>query len=177
LGHLENVEQQLRRNALDTIPDPAPIVPSKDNVPYIIAGTLKEAELVGKTREHAEKHGQSTFGKQRSASHLDMLGPGLLLDDDGDVFVREAKLREFGVAAGIYSSYSYGFIKGDAAAPAKGGRVVLTLNRQVSPSEYDPIWNAILHLLGGGFDVSGRPPSQCYGQHARRSAEAPRRRT
>ena len=52
-------------------PDPAPVFERKDQVPYYIAGTLKEAELKNlKLRERRLKNGQSTVGKQRSGSHI-----------------------------------------------------------------------------------------------------------
>jgi hypothetical protein len=155
-------------------PEPAPVVERKDQVRYYIAGTLKEAELKNqKLREKRLKKGQSTVGKQRSGAHIDTLGPALLLDDDGDVFAREAALRALGAAAVIYSSYSFGFVKEGATEPSRGGRVALLLNRAVSALEYGPIWDAINHLLGGGFDEHGRSSSLCYGRHARRSDQAP----
>jgi hypothetical protein len=158
-------------------PDPAPVVERKDQVRYYIAGTLKEAELKNpKLRERRLKNGQSTVGKQRSGAHIDALGPALLLDDDGDVFAREASLRELGAAAVIYSSYSFGFLKGGAADLSRGGRIVLFLNRTVSTLEYGVIWDAINHLLGGRFDEHGRSSALCYGRHARRSDQAPFRR-
>jgi hypothetical protein len=158
-------------------PDPAPVVARKDQVPYYIAGRLKEAELKNrKLRERRLKKGQSTVGKQRSGAHIDTLGPALLLDDDGDVFTREVALRALGAAAVIYSSYSFGFVKEGATEPSRGGRVALFLNRTVSVLEYGPIWDAINHLLGGGFDEHGRSSALCYGRHARRSDQAPFRR-
>jgi hypothetical protein len=92
------------------------------------------------------------------------------MDDDvidGDVFNREARLRELGIAAVIYSSHSYGFGK-------MGGRVCVCLNRSYRPDEHKVIWHAISHLLGGGFDKAGRSPG--YGMHARRSHDAPHNR-
>jgi hypothetical protein len=158
-------------------PNPAPAIERKDRLPYYIAGTLREAELINeKLRAQRLAKGQSTVAKQRSSSHIESLGPAVLLDDDGDVFARELTLRGLGAAAAIYSSYSFGFLKHDGAPPAKGGRVVLLLNRTVVPSEYGLIWDAINHLLGGGFDELGRSPALCYGRHARRSDEAPFRR-
>jgi Primase C terminal 2 (PriCT-2) len=155
-------------------PEPAPVVERKDQVRYYIAGTLKEAELKNqKLREKRLKKGQSTVGKQRSGAHIDTLGPALLLDDDGDVFSREPALRALGAAAVIYSSYSFGFVKEGATELSRGGRVALFLNRVVSVLEYGPIWDAINHLLGGGFDEHGRSSSLCYGRHARRSDQAP----
>jgi hypothetical protein len=236
--------------------DPAPVIGRKDQVPYYIAGTLREAELVNKNlREQRATRGQSTIGKQRSSAHIESLGPVLLLDDDGDVFAREHALRALGAAAVIYSSHSYGFPKGDAghvaaaatpstpgspsgaghvagaASPStvgppsgagqvaatatpstlgspgaghvaaaatpsspsgdagqvaatatpstvrsRGGRVVLLLNRAVTPAEYGPLWDAVNHLLGDGFDEHGRSAALCYGQHARRDQSAPSRR-
>lgn len=168
-GWLEFIEE--------VMPDPAPIFQTKKRVPYFIAGTLKEAELVNeKLREERLKNGRSTIGKQRSSRHIDSLGPAVFLDDDVDVFAREPALYALGAAAAIYSSFSYGFSKGEAPHPARGGRVVILLNRQITPSEYGPIWDAINHLSGGGFDEHGRSPSLCYGQHARRGDQAPYRR-
>jgi hypothetical protein len=155
-------------------PEPAPVVERKDRVRYYIAGTLKEAELKNqRLRERRLKTGQSTVGKQRSGAHIDTLGPALLLDDDGDVFTREVALRALGAAAVIYSSYSFGFVKDGATESSRGGRVVLFLNRAVSVLEYGPIWDAVNHLLSGGFDEHGRSSALCYGRHARRSDQAP----
>ena len=151
-------------------PEPAPIFPQKHRVPYYVACVLQEAELINKKlREERLKNGQSTVGRQRSSKHISKLGPALLLDDDGDVFAREPALRALGCAAVIYSSHSYGFGKW-------GGRVVLFLNRPITPNEYPLLWDGINHWLGGGFDKAGRSCSQCYGQHARRSDQAPHRR-
>jgi hypothetical protein len=126
----------------EVAPDPAPVFNRKDYVPSYIAGTLKEAELVNeKLREERLAKGLSTIGKQRSSKHNETLGPAVLFDDDGDVFAREAALRAFGAAAAIYSSFSFGFSKAEGLLPAQGGRVVLLLNRAVSPSEYGPIWD------------------------------------
>ena len=158
-------------------PDPAPVIERKDQVPYYIAGTLTEAELINvKLREQRLSKGQSTIGKQRSSAHIGTLGPALFLDDDDDVFAREPALRALGAAGVIYSSFSFGFQKGDATAPAFGGRVVLVLKQSVTAAEYGPIWDAVNHLLGGGFDEHGRSPALCYGRHARRSDQAPSRR-
>ena len=161
----------------EVAPDPAPVIERKEHVPYYIAGSLREAELINaKLREQRLAKGQSTIGKQRSASHVDTLGPAVFLDDDGDVFAREPALRAFGAAALIYSSFSYGFAKGDTTEPARGGRVVLVLNRTVTPSEYALVWDAINHLLGSGLDEHGRSAALCYGRHARRSDQAPYQR-
>ena len=160
----------------EVAPEPAPIFQRKDRVPYYIAGTLKEAEFVNRTREKRLKNGQGTVGKQRSSAHIETLGPAVFLDDDGDVFAREPALRALGVAAAIYSSFSFGFAKGEVPQPARGGRVVLLLNRGIIPSEYGLIWDAINHLFGGGFDEHGRSTALCYGRHARRSDRAPYRR-
>ena len=88
---------------------------------------------------------------------------------DGDVFDREAQLKALGIAAVIYSSHSYGFGK-------MGGRVGVCLNRSYAPDEHKPLWYGISHLLGGGFDEAGQTACQCYGIHARRSANAQHKR-
>jgi Primase C terminal 2 (PriCT-2) len=162
----------------EVAPDPAPVIERKDRVSYYIAGTLKEAELINKKlREKRLSKGQSTIGKQRSSAHVETLGPALFLDDDGDVFAREGSLRALRAAAVVFSSHSFGFKKDNATQPSSGGHVVLVLNRTVTPDEYASLWDAVNHLLGGGFDEHGRSAYLCYGRHARRSNEAPFRRT
>jgi hypothetical protein len=158
-------------------PMPAPVFARKDEVPYYIAGSLKDAELTNKRlRQERQRGGRSTVGRQRSSAHLGSLGPALLLDDDVDAFARLPLLRVLGVAAIVYSSYSYGFPKNGAVQPSASGRVVLPLNRVVTLSEYSDVWDGANDLLGGGFDVHGRSPAQCYGRHARRAEDAPYRR-
>jgi putative DNA primase/helicase len=157
-------------------PDPTPMIWYKHSVPYYIAGTLKAAELVGKTRERAVRERRPTFGKQRSNSHIDLLGPAIFLDDDGDVFAREPRLRTLGAAAIIYSSHSYGSIKDGTTKPAKGGRVVPIVDRSVTPDEYRAVRDGLEHLLGGGFDENASSISHCYGRHVRRSVDAPCKR-
>ena len=146
-------------------------------MPYVIGGTLQEAPLSEAARKELRRLGKDAeTGKARSNKNIPSLGPGLLLDDDGDVLAREAVLRALGCAACIYTSHSYGTIKKGAAEASKGGRVVLCLNREYSPDEHQLLWDGINHLLGGGFDKAGRTRSQCYGMHARRSTEAPYKR-
>jgi hypothetical protein len=144
-------------------------------VPYAIAGVLKEAETINKLRAERIAAGLPTIGKQRSSGHIASLGPLLILDDDGDVFARIPKLRARGWFAMVYSSWSYMFEKTNAG-PEPRGRVVLLLNRAITPGEYLLAWDAINEVLGGGFDESGQSTAQCYGIHARRSEDAPYRR-
>jgi hypothetical protein len=151
---------------------PDQMIYRKENVPYFIAGTLIEAELIGKTLEQALKEGRHTFGKQRSSKHVAALGPAFFFDDDGDVFARETRLRALRVAAIIYSSHSYGLVKEGKTEPSRGGRVVVVVNRAVTPAEYVIVWDALNYLFGGGFDEHGRSPWQCYGKHVRRSVDA-----
>jgi hypothetical protein len=92
------------------------------------------------------------------------------------VFAREVALRVLGVAALIYSSFSFGYSKHEGSPPSGAGRIVLFLNRSVSHEEYGPLWDSIDHLLGGGFDEHGRSSALCYGRHVRRSQDAPHRR-
>jgi hypothetical protein len=158
-------------------PTPAPVIARKDEVPYYICGTLKDAELANKRlRQERQRKGQSTIGRQRSSAHISTLGPALLLDDDGDVFARLALLRALGVAAIVYSSHSFGQIKNGKALPSAGGRVAIFLDRPVTPSEYSHVWDGVNDLLGGDLDVHGRSSAQCYGRHARRADDAPHRR-
>ena len=167
----------LQELADEIAPRPAPIFARKEDVPYYVAGSLRDAELTNKRlREERQRKGQSTVGRQRSSAHIGSLGPALLLDDDGDVFARLPRLQMLGVAAIVYSSYSYAFTKNGATQPSASGRVVLLLNRAITAFEYADVWDGINDLLGGGFDVAGRSPAQCYGGHARRAEDAPHRR-
>jgi hypothetical protein len=138
---------------------------------------LKDAELKNeRVRAQAQQEGFGTVGKQRSNAHIASLGPAFFLDDDGDVFARKARLLALGAAGIIYSSHSFGFVKEGAAETSKGGRLVVVLNRPWAPGEHKWIWEALNHLLGDGFDECGKSISQCYGQHARRSADTLSRR-
>jgi hypothetical protein len=108
--------------AEEIAPNLPPVVERKDQVPYYIAGKLKNAELKNaKLRGEQIRKGLSTVGKQRSSAHIDMLGPAVFLDDDGDVFSRVPSLKALGATAVVYSSHSYGFVKGDTSEPARGG--------------------------------------------------------
>jgi hypothetical protein len=156
-------------------PEPAKVIVQKNRVPYAIAGVLKEAETINKLRAERIAAGLPTIGKQRSSGHIASLGPLLILDDDGDVFARIPKLRARGWFAMVYSSWSYMFEKTNAG-PEPRGRVVLLLNRAITPGEYLLAWDAINEVLGGGFDESGQSIALCYGIHARRSDDAPFRK-
>jgi Primase C terminal 2 (PriCT-2) len=167
----------LQELADEIAPSPAPVFERKDRLPYYIGGTLRDAELANRRlREERQCKGQSTIGRQRSSAHIESLGPALFLDEDGDVFARLPILRVLGVAAIVYSSYSYAFTKTGATQASASGRIVLPLNRPVTPSEYPDLWDGVNDLLGGGFDEHGRSPAQCYGRHARRAVDAPYRR-
>jgi hypothetical protein len=149
------------------------LIGQKKHVPYYIAGTLKDAELSeAARRQKGLSAEQNAIGKARSGSHIASLGPVLLLDDDGDVFAREGQIREFGGAALVYSSHSFGFVKEGATKPSLGGRIALCGNRCWTPEEHGAIFDGFNHLLGGGFDEHGRSAALCYGRHARRSEEA-----
>ena len=75
----------------EVAPEDAPLIGQKKHVPYYIAGTLKDAELSeAARRQKGLSAEQSAIGKARSGSHIASLGPVLFLDDDGDVFAREA---------------------------------------------------------------------------------------
>jgi hypothetical protein len=74
-------------------PPMAPVIADKNYVPYYMAMLLKAAEFIGKTREKALAEGRSTFGKQRSSSHVEFIGPGILIDGDDDPFALIPKLK------------------------------------------------------------------------------------
>jgi hypothetical protein len=167
----------LQALADEIAPTPAPAIARKEQVPYYIGGALKDAELTNKRlREERQRKGQNTIGRQRSSAHIERLGPAIFLDDDGDVFARLPLLRALGVAAIVYSSYSFGLVKAGETSPSMGGRIVLLLDRPVTPSEYAQAWDGVNDLLGGDLDVHGRSPAQCYGRHSRQADDAPYRR-
>ena len=170
----ESTDSTIEQCIYKIAPSPAVIIAQKGRVPYAIGGVLKEAELTeAGCKQLGVKRG--SVGRQRSGAHIASLGPLFILDDDRDVFARESKLKALGWFAVIYSSWSYMFPKGDAG-PEPRGRLILLLNRTASPDEHPLLWDAINHVLGGGFDEAGQPAAQCYGIHARRSEDAPYRR-
>jgi hypothetical protein len=86
-------------------PTPPPIIKNKSDVPYVIAGELKEAVLSNAARDQLREAGiNAETGKARSNDCVAFQGPAFLLDDDGDVLAREAVLRALGCAACIYTS-------------------------------------------------------------------------
>src|SRR3954452_17559035 len=132
----------LQALADEIAPTPAPVIARKDQVPYYIGGSLKDAELTNKRlREERQRKGQNTIGRQRSSAHIERLGPAIFLDDDGDVFAQLPLLRVLGVAAILYSSYSYGLVKAGKTSPSAGGRIILLLDRPITPAEYLLVWD------------------------------------
>jgi hypothetical protein len=156
-------------------PVPAPVIADKDHVPYYMALTLKAAEFINKTREKALARGESPIGKQRSSSHVDFIGPGILIDGDDDPFTLIPKLKASGFAFAIYSSYSHEQSKGDHG-PKPRGRLAMAGNRRMTAAEWPWFWDGLNDLFDDKFDPAGRSAALCYGRHARRSADAPCRR-
>jgi hypothetical protein len=69
LPDLEKVYFGVTAFAQEVAPDPTPIIEDKDRVPYYIAGTLRDAELINaKLRDARIAEGLNTVGKQRSGT-------------------------------------------------------------------------------------------------------------
>jgi len=128
------------------VPEQPQLNTDKDRLTYFVGCALKEAELVGKTREKAIKEGRPTSGKQRSANHV-TAGKVVKLDFDG---IEEAtlkavlaKLKALGLAYALYTTFSHGDKENIRA------RLILVLDRDLSPSEYPAAVLALSTLLLG----------------------------
>ena len=121
-------------------PNEGPIVSNdKQNVMYFLPTLLKNAPLVGRTKEAAIRQGRSLEGKQRSANHVTTANL-IVLDLDG---VPEMRLKQTSeIEAGkfnllAFSSYSHGNL-------AKKGvrcRLVVPVDEPLYTKDYKkPAW-------------------------------------
>jgi len=148
----------------------------KDRLTYFVGCALKEAELVGKTREKAIKEGHSTSGKQRSANHV-TAGKVVKLDLDSiiesQLKVVIDKLKALDLAYALYTTFSHG------DKPNIRARLLMALDRDLSPHEYKAAVLALSReLLGQSLDESEALLSQqasIYCAHPARERLARRR--
>lgn len=127
----------------------------KSRLPYYVPCLLQDAPLTSKMAARTGK----AHGKQRSAAHVTHAS-FLVFDLDGlsDIEFRRLlqALREAEVSFICYSSHSYG-------RPDKPGiraRLIILIDRPLTPSEYALAWNGFDHNFCGGAiaakDSSGR---------------------
>jgi hypothetical protein len=158
------------------VPQEPQLNTDKDRLTYFVGCALKEAELVGKTREKAHKEGRSTIGKQRSSNHV-TAGKVVKLDLDGIMKPESkkllAKLKALGLAYALYTTFSHG------DKPNIRARLLMALDRNLSPQEYKAAVLALSkELLGQSLDESEALLSQqasIYCAHPDRAGNARRR--
>jgi len=136
-------------------PENPKLVREKSRAPHFVCSSLKEAELVGKTREKAIRCGQSTINKQRSSNHV-TAGNTAKLDFDGitkpELKEAMAKLTGEGIAYVLYTTFSHG------SKPNIRARLIVFFDRDLEPSEYKAAVLALSKLLLG----KSLDPSEAY---------------
>lgn len=132
---------------------PTPFVTAdKANALYALACILREAPLIGKTRERAKARGLPLWGYMRSATHVSE-GRWIKLDLDGigkdDTRALLEKLDAEKLGYLLYSTWSHGL------KPRNRLRLVLFLDRTLPPAEYKRAsQGAALWLMGQSLDPS-----------------------
>lgn len=144
-------------------PGDSPILTNdKAKAPYFVPALLQNALLTPKT---AARTGR-TVGKQRSAAHMTR-ATFLVLDVDGmpqEQFdaMRET-LRTIGLSHFVYSTFSHGH----PDKPGVRARLVILVDRPISPSEYSRAWLGFDQVFCGGAiaarDASGKAMHQQQG--------------
>jgi hypothetical protein len=135
----------------------------KQNVTYFLPTFLKNAPLVGRTKEAAVRQGQSLEGKQRSAKHVTSTAM-VVLDLDGvpgDAFKTNIRrLKSAGLAFLAFSSYSHG-------NPDKQGvrcRIIAPVDAPLDVSDYKKASIGFAKLFfGGQLDKTGTSLCQQQG--------------
>ncbi|HMM84661.1 hypothetical protein [Azohydromonas sp.] len=129
------------------------IVENKEAAPYFVPCSLKEAPLVGRTRERAEREGRPLEGRQRSAAHVSD-ATWLVFDLDGlspNAFEAAGRaLKQGGVAFVAWTSWSIGL------KPGLRARLALPVDSALDSSRYARAWRGANALLfEGGADGTG----------------------
>jgi hypothetical protein len=124
----------------------------KDRLTYFVGCALKEAELIGKTREKAIKEARPTIGKQRSANHV-TAGKVVKLDLDSiiepELKALIDKLKVLKLAYALHTTFSHG------DKPNIRARLLMVLDRDLSPHEYKAAVLALSReFLGQSLDES-----------------------
>jgi len=134
------------------VPELPQLVRDKSKATYFVGCVLREAELIGKTREKAIKDGRSTIGKQRSSNHV-TAGKVVKLDLDGiteqELKALLAKLKALGLAYALYTTFSH------ADKPNIRARLLMVLDRDLPQQESKAAVLALSkELLGESLDES-----------------------
>lgn len=144
-------------------PGDSPILTNdKAKILYVVPGLLQNAPFTPKT---AARTGR-TVGKQRSAAHMTR-ATFVVLDVDG--MPREQfdamceTLRTIGLSFLAYSTFSHGH----PDKPGVRARLVILVDRPISPSEYSSAWLGFDQVFCGGViaakDASGKAMHQQQG--------------
>ena len=124
------------------------VLTDKKQGTYFVPCELKDAPLVGKTLETAKINGDPLIGKMRSKSHVTDSNL-LVMDIDGlDPNVVETarnKMKGDRISFLMYTTYSHG----STDKPGERLRLIIPLDKSVSPDEYQYIWRAIDRLYFG----------------------------
>ena len=151
----ELIKVQATHFAAFIAPENPKLVREKSRATHFVCSGLKEAELVGKTREKAIRCGHSTVGKQRSSNHV-ITGNTAKLDFDG---ITKSELKEVmtkltaeGIAYILYTTFSHG------KKPNIRARLIVFFDRDLGPVEYKEAVLALSKLLLG----KSLDPSEAY---------------
>lgn len=111
------------------------IVAEKADCVYFLPCLLKDAPLVGKTRERAEERGTSLVGKMRSAMHITEARL-IVADLDGITEAQladiESRMQAEGLTYLLYSTHSHG----RADKPGIRCRVLLPVDTPLNSTDY-----------------------------------------
>lgn len=139
------------------------VIEDKTKGTFILPCQLREAPLVGKTLEAAEKAGKPTTGKMRSKNHV--IKASILIFDIDDMTQAEFDallelLKKCGITYIIYTTYSHG----DPNKPGMRIRVVVPIDRPVGSEEYTLAWHGFnQRFLNGKADQTGAKLCQLQG--------------
>jgi len=141
---------------------------AKASIPLYIAGALKCAPWVAKTRETKDAAREldsrvPTEGLQRSNAHIAGLDAAVGDIDDkpsagkrGSVWDVSKRLQRLGVAHVAYKSWS------GVTGGSESGRVVAAIDRSIPPEEYADFFRAWQEICGNQLDNAGQARSQAY---------------
>jgi putative DNA primase/helicase len=122
-------------------PRPA-VIADKSHGQYFVPCLLKEAPLVGSTRDAAMNAGQPTTGKMRSKGHVTDASM-VVMDVDGlpeAEFVTGLRaMEQDGLSCLAYTTHSHG-CEGNAGVR---GRVVVPVDRPLDVDEYSAAWHGL----------------------------------
>lgn len=148
------------------------LIADKERVPYFVPCRLRDAPLLGKTRERAAQRGDPLVGKQRSGRHVTD-ATWIVADIDGatddhlDLIRRRLHAAE--ITHLIYSTYSHG----KPEKPGTRSRLVIPIDRALDPAGYRSAAEGLnACILGKHADASGFNLHQQQGVWATHPARA-----